>query len=382
MKNSTTLVLLLMIFFCNACGTSNNLSKRYTFEDKSVFDLIERLNKNPKDEQAAEQLPAAYEAALEKRKTTIAEKSSGHLGDRWMDIAKEREVTLQMYNAIKASPAASKVIPFPKDPTEGIRKAREEAADEYYNQGMQYMTYNNRQYALQAYDFFVKADKAVPGYKDVRIQMQSALEKGTITVMVNPVRYNRFGYNYWGYQNDWMQIQMVRDLNMGSYRDTRFYSDMDVRIRNLHPDRVVDLNFTDLYIGQIVRDNFTIQRSAQIQVGTTKSIPAQPIYQTVTATVYVNRRIMESNATLECRIYEWATGRNILYDRFPDRYTWREETATYRGDQRALTNEDWKMINNKNTINPPSRNELADRLIRNCYGLLLSRIRSGVRFGA
>ena len=89
---------------------------------------------------------------------------------------------------------------------------------------------------------------------------------------------------------------------------------------------------------------------------------------------------MESNATLECRIYEWATGRNILYDRFPDRFTWREETATYKGDQRALTPADWNLINNRFNNNPPSRNELADRLIRNCYGLLLSRIRSGVRF--
>ena len=381
MQRGLFLVLTILLGISYGCGTGNAISKRYTYEDKTVFDLIDRLNKNPKDEQAAEQLPIAYEAALAKRKETIiAEKSNGHLGDRWMEIAKEREVTLQMYQAIKASPAASKIIPNPKDPSEGIRKAREEAADEYYNQAMQYMTYNNRQYALQAYDFFVKADKAVPGYKDVRSRMQVALEKATITVMVNPVRYNRFGYSYWGYQNDWMQQQMVRDLNSGSFRDTRFYSDWEVRTRSLHPDRVVDLNFTDLYIGQIVRDNYTIQRSAQIQVGTTKSIPAKPVYQTVTATVYVNRRIMESNATLECRIYEWATGRNILYDRFPDRYTWREETATYKGDQRALTPGDWNLINNRFNNNPPSRNELADRLIRNCYGLLLSRIRSGVRF--
>lgn len=381
MQRCLFLVLTMLLGISYGCGTGNAISKRYTYVDKTVFDLIDRLNKNPKDEQAAEQLPIAYEAALAKRKETIiAEKSNGHLGDRWMEIAKEREVTLQMYQAIKASPAASKIIPNPKDPSEGIRKAREEAADEYYNQAMQYMTYNNRQYALQAYDFFVKADKAVPGYKDVRSRMQVALEKATITVMVNPVRYNRFGYSYWGYQNDWMQQQMVRDLNSGSFRDTRFYSDWEVRTRSLHPDRVVDLNFTDLYIGQIVRDNYTIQRSAQIQVGTTKSIPAKPVYQTVTATVYVNRRIMESNATLECRIYEWATGRNILYDRFPDRYTWREETATYKGDQRALTPGDWNLINNRFNNNPPSRNELADRLIRNCYGLLLSRIRSGVRF--
>jgi hypothetical protein len=126
------------LFFILGCSSSKQLSNRYSFEDKTVFDLIEKLNKNPNDKQSAELLPQAYQAALDKRRETIiTEKNTGSIGDRWMEIAREREVTLQMYNAIKASPAASKAIPEPRDPTEGIRNAKEKAAEEYYNQGLE-----------------------------------------------------------------------------------------------------------------------------------------------------------------------------------------------------------------------------------------------------
>jgi hypothetical protein len=371
-------VALLCLF---ACGPGNKLSNYYTFEDKTVFELIERLNKNAQDKQAADMLPAAYEAALEKRKEIItANKNSGHLGDRWMEIAKEREVLLQMYQAIKASPAASQALPNAKDPSPAIASAKEKAATEYYNQGLEYMNYNNRQYAQQAYDYFSKANNAVPGFKDVNNLLRQAEEKSMIRVVVNPVQYDRYGFNYYGFTNDWLQQQMVRDLNTGSFQHVRFFTDWEARAQNIRADRVVDLNFTSIFIGQLSSNNYTIQRSAQIQTGSTKSIPPQPVYTTVYATVYVSRRILQSNATLECRIYDWATGRNILYDNFPDNYIWRQERATYKGDQRALTPADWSMINNRFDDRPPTRNQIADRLIRNCYNLLLNRIQSGVSF--
>jgi hypothetical protein len=378
MTNRFLGVLLLLLF---ACGTGNRLSQRYTFEDKTVFELIEKLNKNPNDKPSAELLPPAYQAALDKRKEIIiANKNSGSLGDRWMEIVQEREVLLQMYNAIKASPAASKAIPNLKDPTPAIASAKEKAASEYYSQGVQSLNYNNRQYALQAYDFFSKANRAVPNYKDVNDLLRQAEEQAMIRVVVNPVQYYRYGFSYWGFQNDWLQQQMVRDLNAGSFRNVRFYTDWEARNQNIHADRVVDLQFTNIFIGQVANDNRTYQRSAEVQTGTTKSLPVKPVYTTVRATVFVTRQILQSNASLECRIYDRATDRNILYDNFPDNYVWRQERATYRGDQRALTPEDLRLINNRFDDRPPTRNQLADRLIRNCYNLLLNRIQSGVSF--
>lgn len=375
------LALILSLSLMPNCGTVNPLEQYHSYEDKTVFELVDRLNKNPNDREAAALLPEAWRAALEKRKESIIlQKNQGHLGDRWMEIAKERSVTKQMYDAIKASEAASKVLPDIRDPSPGIARARDHAAEEYYNQGLEYMNYNNREYARQAYDFFSRANNAVPGYKNVNSLLQEAREMSMLRVVVNPVDYYHNGFSYWGFQNDWLQQQMVRDLNNGSWNNTRFYTDWEARSRQIRADRVVDLNFTDIYISNIFNDSYTIERTKRIKVGDSKSNPPRPIFETVRATVLVRRHYLQSRASLQCRIYDWATGRNILYDRFPDSYNWKVETATYRGDQRALEPSDWALINNKWDDRPPTRNQVADHLIRNCYGQLLSRIRSGVEF--
>lgn len=370
---------LLLLFL--GCSPSKQLEKRYTVDDKMVFDLLDRLKKNPQDAEAARLLPEAYRQAAEVRKN-INKNTFNNMseGDRWLEISRQLQVAEQLYSDIKANAAASKVIPDPWNPTVRIQEAKQKAAEEYYNQAQQYLTYNNRPYAQKAYDMFSKANSAYPGYKDVRRQMDIALELATIKVVVRPVNYYNYGWNYWGFDNDYLQYRMVQDLNNGSYRNVRFYTDNQAAASRIQPDRVVELNFDDLYIGTVYNDNYSVRRSKQVQTGETKSNPPQPVYTTVTATVYVNRRILQSRALLECRIYDRPSQRLILSDRFRDDYTWKQESGRYTGDSRALDASDWAIINNNSQLYPPSRNELVRRLIDNCYNQLLSRIRSGVSF--
>jgi hypothetical protein len=375
------LQLLLFSLLLTACSPTKQIEKRYTPDDKLVFDLIERLKKNPDDAEAAKQLPEAYEQAAEVRKNINSNTFNNmNEGDRWIEISKQLLVAQQLYSEIKGNPAISKIIPNPWDPTLKIQEAKQKAAEEYYNQGQQYLTYNNRPYARKAYDMFVKANNAYPNYKDVREMMEQSKLLATIKVVVNQVNYDNYGWNYWGFSNDYLQYKITRDLNNSSYRDVKFYSEDEARRANIRPDRVVNLTFTDLYIGQLFNDRYSIDRSKQIEVGQTKTNPPQPIYETVKATVYVTRRVLQSRASLECRIYDWASSRNILFDRFPDNHTWKDESARYTGDKRALEQSDWNLINNSSNSNPPSSNELAQRLIDNCYNQLLSRIKNGVSF--
>lgn len=97
------------------------MSNYCTFEDKTVFELIDKLNNNPNDNQSAQLLPDAYKAAADKRKdTNQATLHSGNLGDRYMQINTELLVMQEMYKAVKASPAASKVLLSPWDPSNAL----------------------------------------------------------------------------------------------------------------------------------------------------------------------------------------------------------------------------------------------------------------------
>ncbi len=381
MKQIALLCFITSMMFIIACGSNRKISKRYTMEDKTVFELVKRLTDNPADKEAAELLPAAYEAARIKRKAiTDNLVQTGAPGDKYIEMAREWMVLKQMYNQIKSSPGANAALPDPWDPSLMIQGANKLAAEDYYNAAMTFLGYNTRQYAQKAYDNFQKAAKASPGYKDVDNMLLIAAEKATTRVLVNPVNYNSYSYGYYGFQNDWMQQQMVRDLNARSYANTRFFTEYDLRAQQLVPDKIVDLNFTDLFIDNVHTDSRSYQRSKEIVTGQTKTNPPRAVTQTVYATVTISRRYMSSYATLECRIYDRETNNNSLYDRFSDRIEWVQERATYTGDRRALTPQDIALISNRWDDYPPNREQLAESLVRKTYQQLLSRISSGVNF--
>jgi hypothetical protein len=372
-------ICLLMIGW--ACGTSNPVTNLYTNEDKTVFELIEKLRKDPKDKNSQDLLPDAYHAARNKRQEVIDElKQSNAPGDKYIYIANELTVLQQMYVAITGLPVAKAIVPDVWDPSSSIQRARMLAAADYYEAGMVFLGYNTREYAQMAFNNFEKASKASPGFRDVDQMLLVAAEKATVRVLVNPVNYYRNSWNYYGFQNDFLQQQMVRDLNARSFRNIRFYTDWELNSRQMVPDKLVDLVFSELFIDQVHAETRTYQRTKRIETGQTKSIPAKPIYTTVYATVTIKRRYMSSYATLECRIYDRLNNNNIFFDRFPDRYDWKQEVAQYTGDRRALTQEDILLLSNRYDDYSPGRNEIADRLVRNCYQLLLSRIQSGVSF--
>jgi len=381
MTNTLQFLLIPVLLVTIGCSTSKPIQQHYTFEDKQVFDLVNNLKKNPNDAESARLLPEAYEQALNTRKALTEAKYFDLVGgDRYMALARDWTVIQQMYEAIISTPAAHKVIPSPMNASVQIQKEYSLAANEYYNEGMTYLSYNTRQFAQMAYDAFDKANKAVPGYKDVAQMMITAKDKALIKVIVKPVNYNNYRYSYWGYQNDFFQDQMVRDLNFRSYRDVRFYTDRQASAQDIYPDKIVEMNYTTIYIGQVFNRSYTYKRSAEIQTGSTKSNPPKQVYTTVYATVYVNEKYMESNSVLQCRIYNVTGNNNIMYDNFPANYNWTYGTARYTGDKRALTTQDWQMINNNNMINVPGRNDIAARLLQDCYSLMISRINSNIHF--
>lgn len=364
------------------CSSANQINKRFTPDDTAVSELIQRIKKNNRDDEAIKLLPDAYWKATEQR-MLISNSSFMNMneGDQWMEVAKELAISQQFYNEITQNAVLAKLITNPWNPAQKIQEAKQKAAEKYYELGIQYMSYNNRPYAEKAFDMFTKAEKAYPGYRDTGDWLFKAKELATIKVIVRPVNYNNIGWQQWGFENDFLQYRMVRDLNSTSaYEHVRFYTDRDAYAGRIRTDKIVELNFNDLFIGSVASSNNTIQRSKQIQTGETASIPPKPVYETVRATVYVTRKILQSRATLDCRIYDWITGSILLSDRFPDSYSWRHEYATYSGDRRALEPSDWNLINGSPGINAPARNDLATRLINNCYNQLLSRIRSGVKF--
>ena len=377
------------LFFAMGCGNKmvpSSVAKFLSAEDEAVLELLAGLKKHPGDKALLEILSQTYQRAMDSRAAM-----QGYVlrdnppGDRWVLWRRQLEASQSITDAVLTFPQASAVIASPVQFRDQISEARMNAADEYYQQGIELLNRQNRQDARLAMDYLNKANRESPGYRDVSNQLRNAQQLATLFVVVNQVDYYSFGWNYWGLQNDYLQYQMLRDLNNRSYKMTRFITDQEARSMQLQPERVVDMRFQQLQVYSPYSERDTYQREKQIVTqeprlpsDTTGRPPVQKI-TTVRATVSVTKRYVNGDANLECRIYDIPTGRNILYDHFPGRYNWVYETATYNGDSRALTDEDFRKINNR-FDRYPTREEVGRKLIEDTYGLLLRRIEQGVNF--
>lgn len=347
--------------------------------EKGLSDMINRLKTDPRDRSTAEMLELNYNQWLNGIRQT-GEDLNKPSADRYLSKASQWDAVKRIHDQIRATPAALEAVPNPYDPTAEIARYRNAAAREYYDQGLTYMRYQNRVYGEKAYQEFAKADKIVPGYMDVRQKMAEAQQMSLQTVVVRPVNYYNNPFSYWGFTNDWLQNRMVMDLNAFSGRNLRFMTEWDANSRRIQVDKVVDLQFRELFVGPVNSSSRNYTRTANIDVTNSGNTLTKPTMQTVTATVYETTRTMVSNAVLEMRILDRATGRTTFTDRYPGNYTWKSVTATYKGDKRALTQEDLRLINNSYSSSIPNRNQTAERLVNDCYNLMISRIKTGVRF--
>ena len=369
---------LLLVLIISSCKSSKGPTVPIDPGEKYIVELINKLKANPRDRNSAELLESGYNSWLNGIRQS-GEDMGKSAADRYLGKSNEWESVKRVHDMIRSNPAALEAVPYPYDPANEIRMYRDYAAKEYYDQGMNYLQYKNRVYAEKAYQEFAKADKIVPGYMDVKQRMAEAQQMSMQNVVVRPVNYYNNPFSYWGFTNDFLQNRMVMDLNAFSGRNLRFYTEWEASSRRIQVDKVVDLQFRELFVGPVNTRTQTYTRTAQIDAATSGTL-TKPVTQTVTATLYETTRTMVNNAVLEMRITDRATGRTTFTDRYPGNYTWKSVTATYKGDKRALTQEDLRLINNSYSSSVPNRNETADRLVNDCYNLMISRIKSGVRF--
>jgi hypothetical protein len=380
------LPVLLLSVMLGACGSSKTYLER-TDEDKALQDAVKKLNKNPSDDEAKTAIPVLYGSILKTHQARIKSYESGADISRWDKIINEYDDLQAAYNSIVNSTPAFKLV-TPENFSTQLLEVKEKAAEDYYVAADSYLQKSSREDAKKAYNYFKRTERYIPSYKDVKDKMHLAYENAIVDVVINPVQDNSFFFNSgWGnsgydYSNEYFQRTLIRDLaydNDNNNRNyaARFYSDWEARRENIKPDWLVDLRLRNMDIPQPTSYNYRRTRSADVQVGTDTS--GKPVYKKVYANVNVTRMSFTARAEMEVMIRDIASSRSISNRSFREDYRWEEERATYSGDQRALTSQDWQMINNNN-IYAPRREEILNELYRKIYPQVLNNIKYTVQW--
>ncbi|MBC7886841.1 MAG: hypothetical protein H7Z13_03065 [Ferruginibacter sp.] len=375
------LYLIIAIVILTGCKTSRDYLLR-SDEDKTLYDIVKKLNKRTNDEEATKALPEVYTQVRQRHLKNINSYNSYNDISKWDKLISEYNSLQNIYNAIDNSVYAGRLVTAVSYQDE-ISAVKMAAAEDYYRLGESYLDNNSREYAKKAYNAFKKAGTWVRDYKNSKQKMDEAYNSSIVNVMINPVQDNSFFFNTgWGnagynYSNAYFQQNLVLDLG-GKYASrypARFYTEWEARRDNVQPDWVIDLTLRNIDVPRPLVYNYSRNVSKKIEIGSDTS--GKPVYKNVYATLNIQRQSFNARAQLDVNIVEIATRRNIAYNSYNDTYSWQDEVATYTGDRRALSNNDWALINNNN-FNLPGRDDILNRLYRNIYPQVKTRISNEV----
>lgn len=360
-----TTVILYVLFL--SCKSGEKLYNKGRYDD-AVLAFVKKLQRKPQDETAARLLAPAYDHAQEIHEGRVNAFLRSNNQLKWENVRTEYRALQQLYTAIHSSPAAMRLVQ-PKDYRDAITGAQENAAEARYDRGMTLLDRGDKTSARQAYDEFAAALKLVPNYRDAKERRDEAFQLGVINVVVSQIEVRS---PFFQFSADQFRDYLVRNLQTRNInRFVQFYDERIARNDNIRPDEYIALRFYDFEVGQTYVDRFQRDVSKEIVTGSTKDTSGRVIdlYETVRATLFITKKTVVSRGLLDYQITNTTNGQLLRSDRIPGSYTWQNQFGTYRGDARALSDEDKLLIGGRD-IPPPPPSDLFMEFTRPIYDKL------------
>lgn len=346
-----------------SCKTAQKLYEKGSY-DEAVELAAKKLGKKPGDASLLETLQNAYRFAVEDHETRIRNYSNSQTDLRWEQIYREYLDLQRLHDAIRQSPSVYDIVQ-PADYSAYVITYKEEAANVRYERGLSLMDYNTKNSYKAAYAEFEKALALRPGDLSIRQKMEEAFSNAVANVIVLPI--TRYGYQYSSYDFDQSSFDydVLRYLNNhNSSRFVRYYSPAEAQSYNIRMDNVVEMRFSDVHIGRY-HDQRTIREvSRQIVAKETVHKPDSVVkeYITVKAKITTTTRTIRADGLLQATVRDYNNQR-LWSDTYRGDYNWSATFASFTGDERALSEEDKKLVARRE-LWPPSNHEIT-RIIMN-----------------
>lgn len=375
---------LMALLILNSCSSSKN-SIAKSQEDKALISAIKKLDRKSNNEELQSSLTQLYSEAARVHLDNIEIYNTLQDIEKWDKMYREYQSLQHLTDIINKSAVARRLI-NPTSYQSQIEALKINAASDYYQLGEEYMAIGDKQAYRDAYAAFRKVQEYVPGFKDSNRQLAQAYENSVVNVVVNPVTdnslyYNNIGMNRYGnsFNNDYLQRNLVNDLggNNSKNAPARYYTDWDARRLNVNPDMIVDLTWTNLNIPRPYTSNYSRNVSRQVQVG--RDTSGNVLYETVSGTLYISKSYFTASGDLETSIVETGTRNLVDSRRYNAQFNWEQETATYRGDRRALSSYELSILNN-GSYRVPSKDQILNELYQRIYPQVKNGIYNAVRW--
>jgi len=337
---------------------------------EAVTKAVERLRENPGSKQSTATLKQAYPLAIRTATEEIEQLLRSQDPRKYAGVADRYEALNRLADEIRHCPAALEIINRPEVFGDELAAAREKAAPEAYDAGMNQLKLGTRPAAREAYYLFLDADRFIPGFQDVRDKIIQAKTDATLKVVVEqiPVR-GRFQIS-----SEYFYDQVFSFLSSGIKQEfVEFYSPKEAEtLRNV--DEILVMEFDDFIVGATndkdSEKEYTSKDSVKVGTATVNGQKVE-VYDRVKAKLTTHRREVISTGTLVVQIIKSGTEKPLASRKFPGTFTWVMEWANYNGDERALTTQQIGLCKIK-PVSPPPPQELFLEFTRPIFDQLKS----------
>jgi hypothetical protein len=369
---------LLAIIILSACTSGKKLYERGAYYE-AVMTSVQKLRQNPDHKKSIEALKNSYPMALDYLQTDANNQIASNSPNKWRNAIAAYDKINQMYESIRQSPKALKIIKDPKNFYNEIGPLKLKAAEESYNAGIDALMKGNRDDAKKAYYNFADAQGFSPGYKDVVEYLDKSKDEATLKVIVEqvavPGRYSLSG----GFFQD--KVEEFLHQNYPDRGFIKFFTpDEAQRIKLARIDQYLRIQFDDFSVGNTnVTERIETMKKDSVKVGEAKiDGKSVPVYNTVTAKVTTVRKEVISRGLLSMIVLDGKSNGVLTHKKFSGEYTWHSSWARFNGDERALTDQQIALTKRKE-LQPPSAQDLFLSFADPIYSQLTNGLQSFYR---
>lgn len=338
----------LMAGFLAGCVSGKKAFEQGNYA-QAVLDAVERLRESPGNKKAVQVLAISYPEAVKILDSEVNEKKLSSSPDTWSTAVRNFDLINRLYDEIRRSPAALKVIPSPEQRFRELAEARQFAAEELYQAGITAMMKGTREDSKQAYFSFNKALKLVPEYKQALEFSNQARLDATLHVVVEPVMVNRTGWDF--------------EAAIFGSRRNEF-------VKFLTPQQVVrdSIGRVDHYLALAVngfaQGSPVVTRKSQDVVDSVKTGEKKigqkviPVMTAVKARVTTFEKSIQARGSVALKVFDARSRAEIANFDIESAQQWSDQWAVYTGDARALTGNFRSMVEKRESMP-------ADQVLRN-----------------
>jgi hypothetical protein len=295
---------------------------------EAVLESVQNLRRSPENKKSKQALSLSYQAAVSLLMTNIQNQINSNAYLKWKNVIRNYEQINTLYEDIRTCPAALKIIPKPTEVYKEIKVAKDSAAAECYQAGIQEMLKGTRENAKKAYFLFTDANSFSPGYRESIEMMQQEKTNATLKVLVKTAGYNNFGWNF---------DPVIFKANTNQF--VAFYTEQQVSEQNIQKiDQRLRVSVNGYQEGRPSVSKNSQEYQDNVQVGVKKDTTGKevPVMQLVKGQATVYDKQLLSSGSLQFTIEDAANAALLNNSTLQSDQNWNCRWATCSGDLRAI----------------------------------------------